>query len=211
MGLGQAARRKTQETTPMQTLKADTLIDVPWKNGGGITRNVAKGLRLDHPAWTISRADVSRDGPFSDFSGMMRVLTVVSGGPMVLGTPTTSMTANLWDPVRFDGNLKIQSRLIDGPLTDLNLMFDPKYCEGHVVPHEGPLERRIEAPEQGLLAFHILAGTPSINDTRLGVAETAFILKANAVLKLAKGDALLEIRLTYLDQSEAIKLCIADR
>jgi environmental stress-induced protein Ves len=195
----------------MQILKADALIDLPWKNGGGITRNIAKGLHFDHLAWTISRADVSQDGPFSDFSGMMRILTVVSGGPMVLSTPTTSITANLWDPVRFDGSLEIQSRLIDGPLTDLNLMFDPARCEGHVITHEGPLECKLEAPDQGLLAFHVLSGTPFIDGTPLSTADTAFILETNATLELAKGDALLEIRLTYLDHSEAIKLFIADR
>ncbi|MEN8873709.1 MAG: HutD family protein, partial [Pacificibacter sp.] len=77
----------------MQILKSNALIDVPWKNGGGITRNIAKGLREGKIAWTISRADVAEAGPFSDFAGMIRVLTVVSGGTMVLDTPKTSLTA----------------------------------------------------------------------------------------------------------------------
>ncbi len=29
----------------MQILRSNALNDVPWKNGGGITHNIAKGLR----------------------------------------------------------------------------------------------------------------------------------------------------------------------
>ena len=114
----------------MQILKQRDLVDVPWKNGGGITRNIARGMRADQAVWTISHADVAQDGPFSDFAGMMRVLTVVSGGPMILETPTAAIDAALWQPVRFDGGLKVNSRLTGGPLTDLNLMFDPTHCDG---------------------------------------------------------------------------------
>lgn len=142
---------------------------------------------------------------------MMRVLTVVSGAPMALQTQTASMMANLWEPVRFDGGLKIQSHLASGPLTDLNLMFDPKHCEGHVVPRKGPLDYQLLPPQHGLLALHVLAGAPVIHGKVLDIGDTAFIPETTAVLKLATDDALLEIRLTYMDQSEAIKLCIADR
>jgi len=30
------------EKEAIETLKADALIDIPWKNGGGITRRIAK-------------------------------------------------------------------------------------------------------------------------------------------------------------------------
>lgn len=194
----------------MQILKAEALIDVPWKNGGGITRNIAKGLTGDRPAWTLSRADVADEGPFSDFSGMMRVLTVVSGGTMILNTTDAPLTAELWKPVRFDGGLAVTSRLTDGPITDFNLMFDPTRCDGHVVARRGPLASKCLQPVQGLLAFHGLAGTPKINGTSLEPADTAFVTKTHAALELTEGDALLEIRLSYLDQVP-IALCIADR
>lgn len=195
----------------MQILPLNALIDVPWKNGGGVTRNIARGMRRDHVVWTISRADVAQDGAFSDFSGMMRVLTVVSGGAMTLDTPGTSLEATLWEPVRFEGALKVHARLQDGPLTDVNLMFDPQVCEGDVVTRQGPLECRLTPPDHGVIALHVLAGAPTINGTGLTTGDTAFITETNAALVLAEGDALLEIRLSYLDQSDAIRLCIADR
>lgn len=195
----------------MQILIANELVDVPWKNGGGTTRKIAKGMYFNHVAWTIGCADVAKDGPFSDFSGMMRVLTVVSGSAIILETSITSINATLWKPVRFDGALKIQSSLTDGPLTNLNLMFDPQSCEGEVMVHKGPLEQTTHRPDYGLIAFHILAGTPIIDDTHHGIANTIFSENANLRLNLDQGDALLEVRLTYLDHNDAIKLCIANR
>ncbi len=194
----------------MQILRSSALVDVPWKNGGGITRKIAMGMSNDHVAWTISRADVAVPGPFSDFSGMVRVLTVVSGETMILDTPSTSLRAAHWEPVRFDGALKVSSRLTGGPITDLNLMFDPSFCEGDVVVHRAPGEIQTTCPKQGLVAFHGLAGTPSVNGKPIGPADTAFATGTNAALRLQEGEALLELRLTYLDQRAAIKLFIAD-
>jgi hypothetical protein len=193
----------------MQILKRNMLVDVPWKNGGGITRSIAKGLIGERTVWTISRADVAQDGPFSDFAGMTRVLTVVSGGEMVLEAPTQTMQASIWQPVRFDGALKICSRLTDGPLTDLNLMFDPTLCDGGVTLRRGPVKEKVESPKRGLLAFHILSGAPQIDALPLTVGDTAFIERGSVALHLAEGDAVMEIRLDYADHIDAIKLCIA--
>ena len=195
----------------MQILRLNELIDVPWKNGGGTTRDVAKGMRHEQVAWMISRADVAQNGPFSDFTGMKRVLTVVSGGTMTLHTSTTSLEANLWEPVSFDGALKIQSHLQDGPLTALNLKFDPSLCDGHVMIRQGPLDQHLAPPVHGLLALHILSGSPLLNDTSFSAGDTIFVDDLDGALHQNKGDTSLEIRLTYVDQSDAIKLSIANR
>ncbi|MBU2865777.1 HutD/Ves family protein [Pacificibacter marinus] len=195
----------------MQVLAAKALIDVPWKNGGGITRNIAKGLLGTQAVWTVSRADVAQNGPFSDFAGMRRILTVVSGGGMKLTGPNLSLDASLWRPVIFDGGIAIESHLTAGPLTDLNLMFDPTLCEGVVTVHKEASQHAIQTPEHGIVILHGLAGAPKIDGTALGVSDTAFVTATNAVVDLARGDALFEICLSYMDQSAAIKLAIADR
>lgn len=195
----------------MQALKCTELKDVLWKNGGGITRNIAKGLTTDQVAWTISRADVAQDGPFSDFAGMIRILTVVSGGDMTLVCPEGPMSATLWAPVRFDGGLSVSSRLTSGPLTDLNLMFNPRHCDGAVKVLRGPVEKDILCPVRGLIVHHVLAGTPRINAMPLTIGDTTFIDDSDQTLALSDADAVLEIRLAYPDQSSDIKLCIAER
>jgi uncharacterized protein len=193
----------------MQILANSDLIETPWKNGGGVTRKIAAGLRGDQPGWTISRADVAQDGPFSDFAGLIRVLTVVSGAGMVLETPTGPLQAGLWQPVRFDGGLKAHARLSDGPLTDLNLMFDPAFCDGQAAVCSGPSDQSVTPPDYGLLVFHVLAGQPVIGAAPLTAGDTAFLDHA-APLRLGTGDAVLELRLSYR-QTEAIRLCIAKR
>ena len=195
----------------MQVLRYSELTKVPWKNGGGITRSIAKGEAAGRVAWTISRADVVQDGAFSDFTGMVRVLTVVSGGAMTLLSSGMTLEAKPWTPVRFDGGLSVSSRLADGPLTDLNLMFDPNHCEGEVIIWQDQVKKDISCPVDGLLAYHVLAGAPTVDATALSVGDTVFIEPSDQTLLLDKGDGVLEIRLTYLNQTDAIRLCMAER
>lgn len=193
----------------MSVLKQNELVDIPWKNGGGVTRRIAKGLSGDHVAWTISRADVGQNGPFSDFAGMRRILTVVSGGTMLLHSSTHSLEALMWQPVNFDGGLSIHSELRDGPLTDLNLMFDPTICDGTVIARCEPFKGQIERPTHGLLAAHVLSGTPKFNGHHLNVGDTFFAETDDVSVHLGDGDAILEIRLDYGNHKDAIRLCIA--
>lgn len=195
----------------MDVLRARDLVDVPWKNGGGTTRDIAAGKTGNQTAWRISRADVDQDGAFSDFAGLTRVLTVVSGGGMVLKHAEGAFETALWEPVVFDGALKISSQLLDGPLTDLNLMFDPMQCRAEVTVHRGPNIEPLASQNAAITALHVLAGTPKIGATQLAVADTAFINGADGSLDLSVGDAVLVIRLTYTDQSSDIRLCIAAR
>lgn len=195
----------------MDLLRCRDLIEVPWKNGGGTTREIATGKIDGQTAWRLSRADVAKDGAFSDFAGLTRILTVVSGGGMALKHAGGTLVADLWEPVQFDGGLKVSSYLKDGPLTDLNLMFDGAHCAGEVIAHRGLSELVAAPPKAGITAFHVLAGAPIINATQLALGDSAFVKVTESILNLEKGDAVLEIRLTYLPQTSAIKLCIAAR
>jgi hypothetical protein len=209
--LGGAVRTKKKGRFEMKVLRFVDLVDVPWKNSAGITRDIARGIMGEHIAWRLSRADVAQDGAFSDFAGLVRILTVVAGGSMVLEHTTGKLNADLWSPVRFSGDLKIHSRLTDGPLTDLNLMFDPMLCDGEVIVRRGPLTQHIERPVSGLVAFHVLSGAPSVDAVRLNTGDTVLLETTGAELTLAERDAILEIQISYLDQTDAITLSIAAR
>src|SRR5665647_2813187 len=54
---------------------------IPWRNGGGVTREVVASGGSDPQDfdWRISIADVSQSGPFSAFPGVDRVITLVEG------------------------------------------------------------------------------------------------------------------------------------
>ena len=100
---------------------------MPWKNGGGITHELAvfpQGAGLDDFGWRLSMAEVASDGPFSAFTGIDRTLALLdgagigldfdAGGEAVLDTPGAFTS--------FDGGVPVTGRLIDGPVLDFNIM-----------------------------------------------------------------------------------------
>lgn len=102
---------------------AEAALPMPWRNGGGQTREL-----LAWPAgagWQlrISRADVTQDGPFSAFPGVERWFTVLEGAGVRLHFPAGPRMLRPGDaPCRFDGGLAPDCSLVDGPTQDLNLM-----------------------------------------------------------------------------------------
>ncbi|MDR5856762.1 HutD family protein [Caballeronia sp. LZ062] len=111
----------------MTIIPAASLIDVPWKNGGGITREIAAGppgASLDAFAWRLSIADVSSDGAFSVFPGVDRVLVLLDGVGMRLAE-AGGREHRLDQPLamaRFAGETPISASLINGPTRDFNVM-----------------------------------------------------------------------------------------
>ena len=66
----------------MRLVRRADLTPRPWKNGGGVTREIAAHppeAGLDGFDWRLSMADVASDGPFSAFPGIDRTLTVIEG------------------------------------------------------------------------------------------------------------------------------------
>ncbi|MFJ9541204.1 HutD family protein [Streptomyces sp. NPDC101225] len=110
----------------VHVLRADERPAVPWKNGGGLTREVASApVRAGMPdfAWRVSLADVAEPGPFSRFEDVDRIITLVDGPGMVLtvdGTPHT--VAEPYVPFPFPGEAATDCRLLGGGLVDLNVM-----------------------------------------------------------------------------------------
>lgn len=110
----------------MRLLSAADRIAAPWRNGGGVTREVAAfppGAGMDAFGWRISLADVAADGPFSAFPGVDRVLTVIEGAGLVLDVEGRAATLDAASPpLAFAGEAKVAARLTGGPIRDLNLM-----------------------------------------------------------------------------------------
>ena len=95
----------------------------PWRNGGGVTRELL--LWPDAQAWQVrvSVADIAADGPFSSFEGVDRGFAVLEGAGVILGLPGKEQTVTSHsEPVLFNGELAPSCRLLCGPTRDLNLM-----------------------------------------------------------------------------------------
>ena len=66
----------------MRILRAGSHRRMPWKNGGGITTEVAISppeATVNDFDWRISMAKVLASGPFSTFANIDRVLAVLDG------------------------------------------------------------------------------------------------------------------------------------
>jgi hypothetical protein len=122
-------------------IRGADLVAAPWKNGGGVTREVAAcpaHAGLDAFVWRVSIADVAQAGPFSRFAGIDRTLVLLSGAGMVLDevdalnvVKSHTLTQAL-DIARFDGEAHIDARLVDGATRDFNLMVRRDAAQGEV-------------------------------------------------------------------------------
>jgi environmental stress-induced protein Ves len=111
----------------MRILRSVEYRRMPWKNGGGETREIAvspAGATLDTLDWRVSLASVAEDGPFSVFKGVQRTLCVISGAGIQLqaGDRAPAELRVTSEPYAFDGEVATSARLIDGPIEDLNVM-----------------------------------------------------------------------------------------
>lgn len=174
----------------MQILRAAVRVAAPWKNGGGVTRQIAAsppGAGFDDFRWRVSMAEVRADGPFSAFPGVDRVLAVLEGrlALSVAGDKPFDLSPAS-PPAAFPGDAAATGRVVGGPVLDLNVMTR----RGAVT---GALERLdVDQP----IALRPFAGE------RLVVAASGLLLAVagGPPLSLARFDALL------LDPDETIAL-----
>jgi uncharacterized protein len=152
-------------------IRPDDLPAIPWKNGGGVTREIAKAEDGQGLIWRISVADVDVDGPFSRFEGLTRILTVIAGVGIDLICPGGTINARWGEPVRFSGELPVTGRLTDGPIRDLNLIFDAIRVSADVQLLDGNATYMTGTGPMGCLG---LAGTVQVDGLLLPIGAFAF-------------------------------------
>jgi hypothetical protein len=109
----------------LQIIPQSQFKPVPWKNGGGITREAirvpAQGAAF---VWRVSVAQIDASGPFSDFAAYNRTMVLLKGGGLELefGNGQQRVLDRVGEMAQFDGALATHCRLLDGPCVDLNLM-----------------------------------------------------------------------------------------
>ncbi|MCY0856467.1 MULTISPECIES: HutD family protein [unclassified Cupriavidus] len=111
----------------------------PWKNGGGITREIAAwppGAGMDAFLWRVSVADIAADGPFSAFPGIDRQIVLLEGAGVRLQADNGSFDHRLdtvGEPFAFAGERGVQATLLDGTTRDFNVMTRRGRCRASVV------------------------------------------------------------------------------
>jgi uncharacterized protein len=154
----------------LEILTPDRFKTSPWKNGGGVTHEIARAEEGGRWLWRLSVAEVAADGPFSRFDGLARILTVIEGAGIDLVTPGGVLPARPLCPLAFHGETPVEGKLRSGPIRDLNVIYDPLRIQALVERLDGPAD--IDAP--GLAGFLALGGAAFAEGVRVPVG--AFVL-----------------------------------
>lgn len=187
----------------MRIIRLSDLFEKPWKNGGGVTRAIASEILCERTLWQLSMADVEVDGPFSNFAGLTRVLTVIGGDGMILHGPDEDMTADFACPVVFDGGAPIVAELTNGTVRDFNLMYDTMRCEADVAALHGPADVLYGNPGT-TCAIHCIANHVRLTGSYvLGAGDTVIVPDVQIRLELGSGDIALCIALRHRGQTDA--------
>jgi environmental stress-induced protein Ves len=168
----------------IRVLSASARTAVPWKNGGGVTREIAarpEGSGMDDFAWRVSLAEVAADGPFSAFPDVDRTLTVVEGAGMDLTVGGERWLVNTrYEPRDFRGDVPTDCRLLDGPVVNLNVMWRRGAVSTAVVPTVAVVRGRLRLGGGALVVA--LDGTAEVAGVTLGPYDAVQLGDEEAVL-----------------------------
>ncbi len=187
-----------------RVVRGTSLTATPWKNGGGLTREIAAypvGASLDTFVWRVSVAEVERSGPFSQFPGVDRTLVLLAGAGMHL-SQAHGATRGLTQPLalaRFDGAAALDAQLVDGATRDFNLMVrrDRAHASLELWEGAGANRRVLDADAalvfcaSGTLDVRLERGAPALEPGALSASRSQFELSPmdTIVLDAARGIA----------------------
>ncbi|HKD54856.1 MAG TPA: HutD family protein [Steroidobacteraceae bacterium] len=168
----------------IRILRARDRTPVPWKNGGGLTREVAvhpEGSGFDDFDWRLSIAEVHAGGPFSSFPGIERQLAVLSGRLVLSlggGEPLTLSPQS--PPLRFAGEMPVLAQAPHEAVTDLNLMTRRARCTGLLSCHAARTADSLIASAGAtvLIALGPLTLAAHAGRWRLGALDAALIARS---------------------------------
>jgi uncharacterized protein len=180
------------EIHPLVVRYADCVV-TPWKNGRGVTREIAAAPSISGGAdfgWRLSMAEVAADAPFSSFAGIERRLAVVEGGPLELTIDgAVHELVRGGGAVTFGGDAAVSGRSLDEPVTDLNLMLDRSDFVGQLEP----VSRSRYDVSSGTAVIVSTAPTLALSLTWSGVsASTVELGRLDCVILVVTGPLTIE-------------------
>lgn len=144
---------------------------MPWKNGGGTTREIAAwppAAGLDAFDWRLSIADVAADGPFSAFPGIDRQIVLLDGDGVRLRARDGSFDhrlAAVGEPFAFAGEATVDATLLGGPTRDFNVMTRRGHCRASVAS-TGDEIAHTDAEHDTTFVLYVLAGSWRCDDAQ---------------------------------------------
>lgn len=171
---------------------------VPWRNGGGMTREIYV-LPVPESGGAgflarVSIADVDASGPFSAYPGIDRVIMLLSGEGMRLrvgGSPGAPDDVRLHanEPFAFDGGTPVDCE-IASPTRDLNLMTFRGRATGSMTVHRGDTTATAGSDGDTLVVIGLDGGAVA-GQTPLAALDSVI---SDRTLEIAGHAALITIR-----------------
>ncbi|HHG8771797.1 TPA: HutD family protein [Raoultella planticola] len=131
----------------IRLLPARQYTEMSWKNGQGVTREVARYPLEGDYDWRISLATIRQPGPFSAFPGYLRNISVLEGEGMYLTIDgQRSPLIAPFQALGFPGASVVSCEIVGGPLLDFNVIYreaalraNVSWCGAKAWPHYGGL------------------------------------------------------------------------
>jgi environmental stress-induced protein Ves len=172
----------------MRIIRVDDQPEVPWKNGGGVTREMLSSASGPNGFdWRISVATIAKDGPFSEFPGVDRILIglVGEGRLRVSGRIDNVAPGSV---SRFAGDEPVMATIGQSPILVLNIMTAKGWRQDVSIPRcGGSINRRLD----GTRIFAVL-----------GSSGDSGLRSGDLILDIDDANALSDISLIGIDLIE---------
>jgi environmental stress-induced protein Ves len=146
------------------------VAEVPWRNGGGRTRELHAG-----PGWRLSAATVAAAGDFSTFPGRDRTLVVARGRLRLAVAGRGTRELALGELVSFPGEAAVTAEPVGGPVLAVNVMAERARCTASV------RVVRLDGAAPSAAALVLLSGRATVDRDALAVADAVLGPGAGAV------------------------------
>jgi len=176
----------------MHIVRYRDLTPSPWRNGGGVTREIVRQPAAGRFRWRLSVAEVGESGPFSEFAGYRRIMLLLEGRGVRLhfGDGTARALRTPGEMLEFSGTIATVGELIDGPCVDLNLIIEETLAvpQVEVVELEAGAPLRLRRVGAGMAET---AGGPSLVVVLRGAAALVPAQEGRGPLELGRWDTAL--------------------
>jgi uncharacterized protein len=182
----------------MTIVPFDRLKAVPWKNGLGITREIAvepKGATMDDFTWRVSIADVDTASPFSRFPGIDRTIVLLEGDGFTMrldGEHEHALTTPCV-PFAFAGEAVVEVALAGGATRDFNLMVRRDAAHGAIDVVHGPVTLTLDGDT---VLFYLAVGDALIPGTATQPIRAGDSVRGAREITLAAGATALLVRVS---------------
>jgi uncharacterized protein len=177
----------------IERIAAGDYVEQPWKNGGGLSHEIAAFVSEGTMLWRVAIAKIAKDGPFSDFSGYDRTILALDGGTVMLEVEGGTVALQPGEPFPFAGEIAVAARLTGEPARDLNVITLRAEFVHDVEIVTGP--QRFAMDEDEVAFVYAIESAAGVDGTAIAQGDTVIIQDEESFSVVTGGSAAV-IRIT---------------